>query len=144
MRGSLTEIAETVARIAHAGQTRMDGVEPYVNHPLRVAEALASRPGGCTYGLWAAAVLHDVIEDTAVTAADLLTLGIPESVVEVVVIVSRTEGESYWEYLERVVASGNSGAIALKVADTTDNKSSLPESHGLVKRYEKALKFLGE
>ncbi len=143
MQGSLTEIAEAIAVIAHAGQTRMDGVEPYVNHPLRVAKALTERLEGATYGLWAAAVLHDVLEDTAVAAAHLRTAGIPEEVVELVEIVTRTEGETYWEYLDRVVASGNADAIALKVADIRDNQASLPEGHGLVKRYERALKILG-
>ncbi len=143
MRGSLTEVAETVARIAHAGQTRMDGIEPYVNHPLRVAEALAARPGGATYGLYAAAVLHDVLEDTTVTAADLVAAGIPEDVVRVVVIVTRIEGETYWDYIDRVLDSGNADAIALKVADTTDNLGDLPDGHGLERRYVKALKILG-
>ncbi len=143
MRGSLTEIAEAIAVIAHAGQTRMDGIEPYVNHPKRVAEALRWKPGGATDALYIAAILHDVLEDTAVTAADLVTAGIPENVVRIVEIVTRTEGETYWEYLDRVVASGSADAIALKVADTTDNLGDLPDGHGLEKRYVKALKILG-
>lgn len=139
----LTEVAEAIAVIAHAGQTRMDGVEPYVNHPLRVAKALTERPGGTTYGVYAAAVLHDVLEDTAVTAEHLRTLGISEYAIGLVEIVTRTEGETYWEYLDRVVASGSGDAVALKVADIRDNLVSLPEGHGLVRRYEKALKILG-
>ena len=53
---------------AHQGQTRLSG-EPYITHPLAVAGALAE---------WrmdaqavAAALLHDVMEDTAVTKADI-------------------------------------------------------------------------
>ena len=53
---------------AHAGQTRQSG-EPYVSHPLAVAEILAD---------WhldgqalVAALLHDVMEDTSVTKAEI-------------------------------------------------------------------------
>ncbi len=53
---------------AHQGQTRLSG-EPYITHPLAVAGALAE---------WrmdaqaiTAALLHDVMEDTAVTKADI-------------------------------------------------------------------------
>jgi len=53
---------------AHAGQTRLSG-EPYITHPLAVAGALAE---------WrmdaqaiTAALLHDVMEDTAVSKAEI-------------------------------------------------------------------------
>src|SRR5688500_20196746 len=49
---------------AHAGQTRQSG-EPYVSHPLAVAEILAGwRLDGQAL---VAALLHDVMEDTSVT-----------------------------------------------------------------------------
>src|SRR5574339_1119547 len=60
---------------AHAGQTRQSG-EPYISHPLAVAEILAE---------WhldgqalVAALLHDVMEDTAVTKEEIAeTFGKP-------------------------------------------------------------------
>src|SRR5512147_2764021 len=60
---------------AHAGQTRQSG-EPYISHPLAVAEILAD---------WhldgqalVAALLHDVMEDTSVTKAEITdTFGKP-------------------------------------------------------------------
>jgi RelA/SpoT family (p)ppGpp synthetase len=53
---------------AHAGQTRQSG-EPYVSHPLAVAEILA---GWHLDGqALVAALLHDVMEDTSVTKAEI-------------------------------------------------------------------------
>lgn len=60
--------AYAVAVEAHSGQTRRTG-DPYVVHPLAVAQILA------TYGLdtatIVAAILHDVVEDTEFTLDDL-------------------------------------------------------------------------
>jgi guanosine-3',5'-bis(diphosphate) 3'-pyrophosphohydrolase len=53
---------------AHLGQFRTSG-EPYVSHPLAVAETLAHwrlDPQALT-----AALLHDVMEDTAITKAQI-------------------------------------------------------------------------
>ena len=53
---------------AHQGQTRLSG-EPYITHPLAVAGALAEwRMDGQAV---TAALLHDVMEDTAVTKAEI-------------------------------------------------------------------------
>ena len=53
---------------AHAGQTRQSG-DPYISHPLAVAEILADwHLDGQTL---MAALLHDVTEDTSVTKAEI-------------------------------------------------------------------------
>jgi RelA/SpoT family (p)ppGpp synthetase len=53
---------------AHAGQTRQSG-DPYISHPLAVAEILAGwRLDGQTL---MAALLHDVTEDTSVTKDEI-------------------------------------------------------------------------
>jgi len=53
---------------AHAGQTRQSG-EPYISHPIAVAEILA---GWHLDGqALMAALLHDVMEDTSVTKAEI-------------------------------------------------------------------------
>src|SRR3954463_5897494 len=60
---------------AHAGQTRQSG-EPYISHPIAVAEILAA----CHLDAQAliAALLHDVTEDTKVTKDEITdTFGKP-------------------------------------------------------------------
>lgn len=56
------------AQDAHEGQTRKDGT-PYITHPLAVAEIVANLK--LDTDALAAALLHDCIEDTPVTHADL-------------------------------------------------------------------------
>lgn len=60
--------AHDVAERAHQGQSRLSG-EPYIEHPLAVAGVLADLRLDCD--TLAAALLHDTVEDTEVTAADL-------------------------------------------------------------------------
>lgn len=65
----LVRRAYAYARKAHEGQLRKSG-EPYINHPVAVAEILAGLElDGVTL---AAALLHDVVEDTAVTDEELV------------------------------------------------------------------------
>jgi GTP pyrophosphokinase len=60
--------AYEVAAAAHQGQVRKSG-EPYVQHPLAVASIVASQ--GLDDGSIVAALLHDAVEDTGVTLADI-------------------------------------------------------------------------
>jgi len=69
-RADTTRIEEAfeVARVAHSEQVRRSG-EPYIAHPLGVAMILAEL--GLDDVTIAGALLHDAIEDTAITLADL-------------------------------------------------------------------------
>lgn len=61
------------AAAKHANQRRDDPAQtPYINHPIEVASIL-SREGGVTDEVvLIAAILHDTIEDTETTAAELV------------------------------------------------------------------------
>lgn len=63
--------AARFAADAHRGQTRKNSETPYIVHPGRVAMAATLHPAG-TPELVAAAWLHDTLEDTEATYADLL------------------------------------------------------------------------
>jgi len=60
------------ATAAHAGQVRKYTGAPYIEHPVAVAELL--RPVNATPEMLPAALLHDVVEDTAVSQADVYSL----------------------------------------------------------------------
>jgi guanosine-3',5'-bis(diphosphate) 3'-pyrophosphohydrolase len=62
------QLAYLVARDAHQGQVRSSG-ESYITHPVAVACILAEMH--LDYQTIMAALLHDVVEDTPVTVADL-------------------------------------------------------------------------
>ena len=65
---ALVRSAYDYAAIAHSGQKRRTG-EPYVTHPLAVADILADMH--MYHQSLAAAMLHDVIEDTETDKSNL-------------------------------------------------------------------------
>jgi guanosine-3',5'-bis(diphosphate) 3'-pyrophosphohydrolase len=65
---SLLRRAWAVGAAAHAGQTRKSG-EPYITHPVAVAQVLAEQK--VDVETLVAAILHDTIEDTPLTRAQL-------------------------------------------------------------------------
>ncbi len=65
---ALIERAYKVAERAHEGQTRKSG-EPYITHPLAVAQILADLGIGAK--TIAAALLHDTVEDTGYSLDEL-------------------------------------------------------------------------
>jgi (p)ppGpp synthase/HD superfamily hydrolase len=127
-------IAERIARQAHVADTKK------LRHVERVvALVAAARHEPVTAVAW----LHDVIEDSDLTAEDLLERGVSAAVVDAVCVLTRDDREAYTDYVERVRGSRNALAIAVKVADLRDHlrPSSPPEKRG---RYERALARLGE
>jgi predicted metal-dependent HD superfamily phosphohydrolase len=108
-------------------------------HLVRVASRFE---GGSTVGL--AAWLHDSIEDGYATEDELRELHFPERVIENVLIVSRRDGEQYFDYIDRVRNSGNVEAMAIKIADLRVNLARAKvDRFSLVSRYQKALRLMG-
>jgi (p)ppGpp synthase/HD superfamily hydrolase len=104
-------------RDAHAGQVDKGGVE-YWKHPVSVMNRLGS---DASIECKLVALLHDVIEDTAYTAEDLLRMGYPEDVVAAVQRLSKPKGIPYLDCIQAIVASGDRMAMAVKRADNQDN-----------------------
>lgn len=106
------EDALMLAVNAHRGQTDKAGA-PYVLHVLRVMLQMPDLPS------MMAAVLHDVVEDTDHTLADLRAAGYPEAVVSAVDALTRRPEESYEAFVER--AAAHPLARRVKRADVADN-----------------------
>lgn len=110
--------AYAIACSAHAGVSRRSG-EPYINHPLRVAQRLASN--GHPVESVVAALLHDAVEDSSLLLADLTAMGFSDEVVEAIDSVTKREGEEYSEAVIR--AARNPIGRWVKLADNMDNSS---------------------
>src|SRR5262249_28504712 len=89
----LIQRAYTVAAAAHAGVVRVSG-EPYIEHPLAVAHTLAELALDA-HGI-VAALLHDTVEDTALTRADVEREfgGVVARIVDGVTKITETELET--------------------------------------------------
>jgi (p)ppGpp synthase/HD superfamily hydrolase len=110
----LIAIAEKLCSQAHFGQIDKGGKD-YVEHPRRVATYV--HPGD-THA-YAAALLHDVLEDSPLTPADLAAAGIPAEVIEIVQLLTRSPEISSDEYYGRIRT--HPGAREVKLADLADN-----------------------
>lgn len=119
--------ALATATEAHAGQIRNGaGGIPYIEHPKAVAELLADH--GWAEEVLAAALLHDVIEDSALTLDDL-EQKFGEPVTGLVGALSDNETIADWtarkeEHRERVSTSGPE-ALAIYGADKLTNARAL-------------------
>ncbi|HET7464675.1 MAG TPA: HD domain-containing protein [Longimicrobium sp.] len=106
------EEAIRIAVEAHRGQKDRAGA-PYILHPLRMLFRVQ------TDAERMAAVLHDVVEDTAWTLDDLRARGFPAEVVDAVDHLTRRPGESYEQFVGR--AATHPVARRVKLADLEDN-----------------------
>jgi len=129
------EIAEKIAREAHAGQTEESTGEPYIRHIERVVEIVKGDTAK------AIAWLHDVLEDTPVTAAALVAAGVPLRIVRAVALLTRIESDTYADYIQKLKDSHDLVAIDVKIADLIDHfRPNCPPR--LLPRYVKAWRVL--
>ena len=132
--------AIVIAAEAHAEQVDKAG-EAYILHPLRLMLQVTTEEERM------AAVLHDVVEDSPWTLDELRAQGFPEAVVRAVDHLTRREGETYLDFVER--AGGDPVARVVKRADLEDNMdlSRIAEpterDRQRIERYRKALEMLG-
>lgn len=112
----MTSIEDVIrmAVSAHEGQKDMVG-NPAILHVLAVGlmgkTDLEKKVG----------VLHDVVEDSDVTLADLRARGVEEGVLEAVDLLTHRSGMSYEDYVKNIVNSGNETAIRVKLNDLHHN-----------------------
>ena len=122
--------AYTYAQTAHAGQKRASG-EPYFIHPCAVANILMDL--GLDEATIAAALLHDVIEDTPATAEDIQrefgseVLGLVDGVTKLEKIVFKSQEDADAENFRKifVAMAKDVRVIIIKLADRLHNMRSL-------------------
>lgn len=146
--------AQTFATRAHADQKDKAG-RPYTGHLVRVAarayahaEARGLGPeiaGLCVQADW----LHDTVEDTATTLLELTAEGFDLRVVGAVERLTRPCGVPYLDWIRAIIASGDTVAMIVKLADNEDNadparSAVYPISTRLLDRYEQSAALLRE
>ena len=122
--------AYQIAAEAHAGQKRLSG-EPYIMHPLSVAIILASL--GMDEASIIAAILHDTVEDTKLTNAEVKA-EFGETIAELVDGVTKigkvplqTKEEQQAENIRKmlIAMSRDIRVIIIKLADRLHNMRTL-------------------
>lgn len=126
---------------------------PYIDHLYTVSQS-------DDYISSVAGLLHDIIEDTNITALDLLEVGIDRDIVETVFIVTKPKREkanmteeerleAYNKEIDDIIESGNPHALRLKMRDMKNNYDqkrlellSSEQQEWLGKKYSNNLKKL--
>ena len=138
---SLLEKAIAIAVEAHKGQKDKAG-DPYILHPLRVMFRMDTKEEMIV------AVLHDVLEDTAITPDQLKEMGFSETVLEALDSVTKRDGETYEDFVQR--AALHPIGKKIKLADLRDNmdlsrlEKITDKDIRRVKQYHSALKIIKE
>lgn len=139
---SETEMLELAAHLmldAQKGQVDKAG-QPYFLHPMRVAL-------NCETSVQkTVAFLHDVIEDTAISSADLKRFGFSDEVVEAVLSLTRKPDEDYEAFIQRCALNPIGRYVKIRDLEDNLNVKRLNEldyaAMERVNKYLKALRFL--
>lgn len=136
----LTKKAMKICFEAHKNQLDKSGM-PYVFHPFHLAEQLEGEYEVC------AALLHDVMEDTGASPDDLRKKGIPEAVIEALLLLTHDKSVPYLEYVAKI--GENPVARAVKLADLRHNSdlsrldTVTEKDRKRVLKYKQAVEILG-
>lgn len=136
---NLIDTALKIALRAHTGAVDKAG-QPYILHPIRLMLKMTDDVEKAT------ALLHDVIEDSDITANDLLAEGIPDTVVTAVLALTKQDHETYTAFVLR--AKQHPIARKVKIADIEDNlnvlriKTLTEKDLARIAKYHKAWQLL--
>lgn len=134
-----TKKALRVAFEAHKDQMDKSGL-PYVFHPFHLAEQMKDEQ------TTAAALLHDVVEDSEYTFADLEKMGFDKQVLDALALLTHQPEVDYFDYVRKIRT--NPIAAAVKKADLKHNSDLsrlnevTQEDLERVEKYRKALQIL--
>lgn len=109
-----------IAEKAHIDLKRKSG-EPFISHPIRIANALVSL-GVEDEDTLTIAILHDILEDTDISRDYLLSI-FGEDVVEAIDLLTKTENMNLETYYTNIFY--NPKACVVKIADRCHNVSTM-------------------
>jgi guanosine-3',5'-bis(diphosphate) 3'-pyrophosphohydrolase len=135
--------AAAFAAHKHRDQRRKDeAASPYINHPIALANILANEGGITDATVIVAALLHDTVEDTETTPAELQNL-FGEQVAQVVMEVTDDKSlpkaqrkRLQIEHAGNISARARLVKMADKISNLRDIAASAPKDWTLVRRRE--------
>lgn len=136
---SIVSKAENLAVVFHDGQTRRDGITPYIEHPRAVVERL-KRMGYNDEVTLAVAWLHDVLEDTDCPIG-LISADCGLQVANGVLDLTKDKRESYDDYLRGIL--GSPIPTRVKIADMLCNLADSP-TYDQIRKYAHGLSVLAQ
>lgn len=107
-----TKMALKLCFEAHKEQVDKSGL-PYVFHPFYLAQQMQTEETTIV------ALLHDLVEDTEYTIADLTEMGFDKAVTDAIALMTHTKGVEYMAYVRAI--KENPIAKAVKLADLKHN-----------------------
>lgn len=113
---------------AHEGQYRRGDGEPYINHPKRVVRLLGDLLPNPTSEMYAAAWLHDTLEDTTLSEDTILqsTNKLTLDYVKLLTCRKCTNNKEYnTEFYLQTLSTAPSEVQNIKLCDMLDNMADL-------------------
>ena len=108
----LTKKALRICFDSHVNQIDKSGL-PYVFHPFHLAEKMDDEDSVCV------ALLHDVVEDTDMTFADLEREGFNQNIIDALKLLTHDLEVPYMDYVSKI--KQNPLARKVKLADLKHN-----------------------
>lgn len=126
--GNLNSLA-WLAALAHHGQKRKYTEEPYIVHPLEVADLVDRMMPGCSWRVVGTALLHDTLEDTLLPRELIATIDphLLEMVLAVTDVSTPADGSRAARKQKDLehIAMASPDAKAVKLADLISNSRSI-------------------
>jgi len=114
------------------------GGNPYLEHLYYVSNKLED------LNMKTVGLLHDLLEDTNITASDLKQMGFTDEIIEALIIITKDGNDLYDEYINKILESHNLIAISVKAVDMEHNldisrikKPTKKDLERLEKKYKK-------